>query len=283
MKQSINFIRDYVHLLNTVISTTLILKSKCNWFAMVRPVGYGEKPFVILTINWRICSLTDGKQKLALPNHQEWRKLSKPYRLTTQVPDIHAINVDFLFRIKANRAQRNNQFAQIAVRKDILLNSAENLNLPLQSHTTHGRHVTIRNPPTLMLKRSFGKFKTHDKFTRNDSTTGATVDVIDDPTFQSLRKKIKLEPTKTKIFVYGSSTPLKLHGCFQASIESKSRYTVSTFYVVDGPGGNPLSAKTAQDLALIQLVNTVKGINATKEPPQAKQHDVAIVKTLEES
>ena len=46
--------------------------------------------------------------------------------------------------------------------------------------------------------------------------------------------KVKLEPTKTKIFVYGSSTPLKLHGCFQASINSSSRFAVSTFYVVDG-------------------------------------------------
>ena len=52
---------------------------------------------------------------------------------------------------------------------------------------------------------------------------------------------------------------------------------VSTFYVVDGTGGNLLSAKTAQDLALIQLVNTVKGINATKEPPQANKQDVAPV------
>ena len=125
---------------------------------------------------------------------------------------------------------------------------------------------------------------THKTFLRlNDSNvkflidTGATVDVIDNPTFQSLKKKVRLEPTKTKIFIYGSSTPLKLHGCFQASIESKSRFTVSTFYVVDGPGGNLLSAKTAQDLALIQLVNTVKGINVTKEPPQANKQDVATV------
>ena len=57
--------------------------------------------------------------------------------------------------------------------------------------------------------------------------TGATVDVIDNPTFQTLKKKVRLEPTKTKLFVYGSSTPLKLQGCFQASIESKSHLKVS--------------------------------------------------------
>ena len=122
---------------------------------------------------------------------------------------------------------------------------------------------------------------THETFLRlNDSNvkflidTGSTVDVIDNPTYQSLKTKVKLEPTKTKLFVYGSSTPLQLHGCFQASIELNSRFTVSTFYVVDRTGGNLLSGKTAKDLALIQLVNTVKGINATEEPPQANKQDV---------
>ena len=47
--------------------------------------------------------------------------------------------------------------------------------------------------------------------------------------------------------------------------------------MVDGPGGNLLSAKTAQDLALIQLENTVKGISVTKEPPKANKQDAAIV------
>ena len=107
--------------------------------------------------------------------------------------------------------------------------------------------------------------------------TGVIVDVIDNPTYQSLKTKVKLEPTKTKIVVYGSSTPLKLHGCFPASIESNSRFTVSTFHVVDGTGGNLPSAKTVQELAHIQLVDTVKGINATKEPPQANKQDVAPV------
>ena len=125
---------------------------------------------------------------------------------------------------------------------------------------------------------------THKAFLRlNDSNVkflidrGTTVDVIDNLTYQSLNTKVKLEPTKTKIVVYGSSTPLKLNGCFQASTESNSRFTVSTVYVVDGTGGNLLNAKTPQDLALIQLVNTVKGINATKEPTQANKQDVALV------
>ena len=43
-------------------------------------------------------------------------------------------------------------------------------------------------------------------------------------------------------------------------IESKSRYTVSQFYVVDGSGGNLLSA---HDMKLIQVVNK---INETQTP-----------------
>ena len=84
--------------------------------------------------------------------------------------------------------------------------------------------------------------------------------------------KVTLAPTNTKIFAYGSSTLLKLKGCFQASVESKSRYTISNFYVVEGNGGNLLSAKTAQDLALIQLIHKVTGMTAQKEiVPDDKQ------------
>ena len=42
--------------------------------------------------------------------------------------------------------------------------------------------------------------------------------------------------------------------------------TVSQFYVVEGRGGNLLCAKTAQDLGLIKMVNTV-----TQMPPNTKE------------
>ena len=87
--------------------------------------------------------------------------------------------------------------------------------------------------------------------------TGATVNIIDSKTFESLQHQVKLEPAKIKVFAYGSSTPLQLKGCFSAMIELKSRYTVSQFYVVEGSGGNLLSGKTAHKLTLIQLVNKV--------------------------
>ena len=55
-------------------------------------------------------------------------------------------------------------------------------------------------------------------------------------------------------------------------MESKSHYTISTFFVVEGTGGNLLSTKRAQDLALIQLINKVKGMTTQKkENPDKKQ------------
>ena len=95
--------------------------------------------------------------------------------------------------------------------------------------------------------------------------TGASVDIVDNKTYQSLAQKVKLVPTDTQIFSYGSTTPLEIKGSFQASIESKSRFAYSTFYVLNGAGGNLLSAKTAQDLALIQLINRVQGMTSQND------------------
>ena len=106
--------------------------------------------------------------------------------------------------------------------------------------------------------------------------TGASVDIIDSPTFERLQGTVKLVNTNTKIHPYGSETPLSLKGQFQALIESKKRYAVTQIYVVEGAGGNLLSAKTAQDLNLIQMVNRVSTQAESKEskivaPPKSQE------------
>ena len=99
--------------------------------------------------------------------------------------------------------------------------------------------------------------------------TGATVDVIDSQTYDRLKSNVTLSRSTTRIFAYGSDKPLPLKGQFQALFESKTRYTVSQIYVVEGSAGNLLSAQTAQDLALIQLVNKVTEFN---EPPPSPEN-----------
>ena len=68
---------------------------------------------------------------------------------------------------------------------------------------------------------------------------------------------MKVVKTNTNIYPCGSETLLSLKGQFQALIESRKRYAVTQIYVVEGAGGNLLSAKTAQGINLIQMVNRV--------------------------
>ena len=98
----------------------------------------------------------------------------------------------------------------------------------------------------------------------------ATVDLVHAKTYDLLRNKVTLNKSNTKIYVYGTTETLPLKQRFQATAELKTRYTVSEFYMVEGTGGNLLSAKTAQDLALIKMVNTVTQIpsNSKDEKPK---------------
>ena len=87
--------------------------------------------------------------------------------------------------------------------------------------------------------------------------TGATVDIVHSTTIGKLANKTFLQKSSTKIYACGFQTPLQLKGNFQATLESKQRHPVSQIYVIDSTKGNLLSTKTAQDLVLNKLVNTV--------------------------
>ena len=105
--------------------------------------------------------------------------------------------------------------------------------------------------------------------------TGATVDIVDSATYSKLKQQVPLQKSTTKIFAYGFQTPLPLKGQFQATLESTKRYTVSQIYVIEGAGGNLLSTKTAQDLALVQLINTISRLpEKNDQHPREDQHNV---------
>ena len=90
--------------------------------------------------------------------------------------------------------------------------------------------------------------------------TGASTDIIDKATFEFITRRhpVTLQPASTKLFAYGSQTPLKTLGKFDALIESKKKYTMSTIHVTDGQSGSLLSYNTARELGLITLqLNTL--------------------------
>lgn len=103
--------------------------------------------------------------------------------------------------------------------------------------------------------------------------SGATTNILDSKAFDTLQSKSKpitLQPTKTKIYPYNSKEPLPLLGKCVVSIETKSTWTATTFYVVKGSSGSLLGYETATELGLLRL--DVKRIDENKQmPPEEKE------------
>ena len=88
---------------------------------------------------------------------------------------------------------------------------------------------------------------------------GATINVIDRKTFRKL-ENMTLRNTNTQAYAYSNKTPVDFLGKFETIIETKRRYTVGVFYVVNEYHiGCLLSSHTAQELSLISLhLNKIK-------------------------
>lgn len=86
--------------------------------------------------------------------------------------------------------------------------------------------------------------------------TGATVNIIDYETFVKL-KQIKHYPmfrTTTKVYSYGSTTPLPLKGMFFAKLSNKSSHVLSKLYVLEKyQSGNLLSKDVCMKLNVLKF------------------------------
>ena len=96
--------------------------------------------------------------------------------------------------------------------------------------------------------------------------TGASVNVMDQSTFAKLNN-VQLSKAKIKAFLYDSREPVEFIGKFDATVETKQRITVATFYVTKtASSGNLLSSDTLQELNLISLhLNKLAVTNNVKD------------------
>ena len=80
---------------------------------------------------------------------------------------------------------------------------------------------------------------------------------------------VTLARTKTKAFPYNTSQPVHFAGKFQALVQTKKRYTVATFFIVeDDDSGNLMSAQTVKELGLISLhLNKLSTQKSPRETP----------------
>ena len=87
--------------------------------------------------------------------------------------------------------------------------------------------------------------------------TGASINIIDKATYDTITSQPELQETTNNAFTYGSKTPIKISGMFTATITSKFNCIDAEFYVVPGNSGCLLSYDTAKQLKLVTIVNNV--------------------------
>jgi hypothetical protein len=71
--------------------------------------------------------------------------------------------------------------------------------------------------------------------------TGASVNIIDEASWEKFKQKPTLTRATARIFAYGSDKPMSTLGAFHAEVESKHKFTEALFYVVKGMYGSLLS------------------------------------------
>ena len=102
--------------------------------------------------------------------------------------------------------------------------------------------------------------------------SGASVNLPDETTFQRINSHGSkcLQPAHTKIYSYGSKTPLPLLGTLTATVKSSNASTSAQLIVVKGENGNLLSYHTARKLGLIAVsINTATVTERNKDDPES--------------
>ena len=87
--------------------------------------------------------------------------------------------------------------------------------------------------------------------------TPASINVIGERTYATLRPRPKLQFVNAKIITCGSSKSLPHLGRFEATFASKHRNCVDTVYVVRGNHGCLLRYSTALQIGLVETINQV--------------------------
>ena len=95
----------------------------------------------------------------------------------------------------------------------------------------------------------------------------ASVNVIDEETYNSWHKKPVLENSNLRIFAYNSHEPLTTLGKFSDMVSYNNARIKAEFYVIEGHSGSLLSFATSQQLNLITLntLNTVYSIQTNNQ------------------
>ena len=88
--------------------------------------------------------------------------------------------------------------------------------------------------------------------------TGASVNIVDEETFNSLKEKQNLRKSSVRLLAYGSKTPISIIGEFKTRILYNHMYSSVVFQVVNGSPGNILGNETLCKMGIVRFVNSIE-------------------------
>ena len=87
--------------------------------------------------------------------------------------------------------------------------------------------------------------------------SGASVNILESATFQRLRDKPPLQSSPTRVYPYGSDTPLPVIGIANLDLQYNGAYLSTQFHIVEGNNGNLLGFKAAEELKILMLTRHI--------------------------
>jgi transposase InsO family protein len=106
--------------------------------------------------------------------------------------------------------------------------------------------------------------------------SGASVNIMDSETFQKLKRPSTiLFKQSTKIYPYGSTKPLPTIGVLPVKMQFHNKIIETSTHIVEGTSGNLLGYKTALDLGIIHIAQSVtNSVAADTHPIVSKFPDI---------
>ena len=139
--------------------------------------------------------------------------------------------------VKANMCDRSNQ------------TRAHNIHLATRAmHNLPTNKTTARKSPMTVIAVNNAKMMID---------TGASVNVMDERTYEMIRKPALMRHKGPRIMPYGGGTPLNVLGVCDVTLESKSAIQCHRFHVTKGAHGSLIGFSTAQELGLVNSVNKI--------------------------
>ena len=100
--------------------------------------------------------------------------------------------------------------------------------------------------------------------------TGASVNVMDEATYDKIHKPTLMRHRGPRIMPYGGGTSLNVLGVCDVTLESKSAIQCHRFHVIKGAHGSLIGFTAAQELGLVNIVNKISSDWENKHPGLTK-------------